>query len=97
MERITKLCNFPGKNAENTQNKSKYVSLHDCFCIEPLVNYRYRAIWFPFERHGRNLRNKVIICGIWVMAGLVSAIQLGVAEARPFKYDNRYSSAFPVK
>ncbi|XP_054258129.1 tachykinin-like peptides receptor 99D [Macrosteles quadrilineatus] len=50
---------------------------------------RYRAIWYPFDRHSRNLRNKVIIFCIWVMAGLVSAIQLKVVESRQFKYDGR--------
>lgn len=50
---------------------------------------RYRAIWFPFDRNSRNLRNKIIIIGIWVMAGLVSAIQLKVVKAKHFKYDNR--------
>ncbi|XP_046667617.1 RYamide receptor-like [Homalodisca vitripennis] len=51
---------------------------------------RYRAIWYPFERHSRNLRNKVVILGIWLMAGLVSAIQLKVVEAYQFKYDGRW-------
>ncbi|KAG8287398.1 hypothetical protein J6590_039022 [Homalodisca vitripennis] len=55
----------------------------------PAWDKRYRAIWYPFERHSRNLRNKVVILGIWLMAGLVSAIQLKVVEAYQFKYDGR--------
>nr|QEE04287.1 GPCR A44 [Nilaparvata lugens] len=51
---------------------------------------RYKAVMYPLNLRARKCRNKLIIAAIWIMAGSVSAIQLYVSEAKPFKYDRQW-------
>ncbi|XP_075215220.1 RYamide receptor-like [Lycorma delicatula] len=51
---------------------------------------RYKAVMHPLDLRTRKCRNKLVIAGIWVMAGAVSAVQLYISEAKQFKYDRQW-------